>query len=78
MADGLKASLRAQKAAQAPTPTPAPVRAPAPRLDPAEAEKQRLARMTSAELVEEISRRRPPNVDSVIDTMRKLGAKEGC
>ena len=70
--DGLKASLRAQKAAQAPTPTPAPVRAPAPRLDPAEAEKQRLARMSSAELAEEISRRRPPNVDSVIEQTRSV------
>lgn len=54
-------------------PLPLPLfRAPAPRLDPAEAEKQRLSRMTSAELVEEISRRRPPNVDSVIEQTRSV------
>ena len=42
------------------------------RLDPLEVEKQRLSRMTSAELAEEIRRRQLPSVDSLIEQDRMV------
>ena len=57
---------------QASSPVPAPVQPPVARLDPAEAEKQRLSRMTSAELAEEIRRRQLPSVDSLIEQDRMV------
>lgn len=67
-----KAAVEAKRTVQAPSPAPAPVRPPAARLDPAEAEKQRLSRMTSAELAEEIRRRQLPSVDSLIEQDRMV------
>ena len=64
--------IEAKRTVHAPSPTPAPVRPPAARLDPAEAEKQRLSRMTSAELAEEIRRRQLPSVDSLIEQDRMV------
>ena len=69
-----KAAVEAKRTVQAPSPTPATVRPPAARLDPAEAEKQRLSRMTSAELAEEIRRRQLPSVDSLIEQDRQVMA----
>ena len=69
-----KAAIEAKRVAQVPTPTPAPVRPPAARLDPAEAEKQRLSRMTSTELAEEIRRRQLPSVDSEVERDRAVMA----
>ena len=69
-----KAAIEAKRVAQVPTPIPVPVRPPAARLDPAEAEKQRLSRMTSAELAEEIRRRQLPSVDSLIEQDRQVMA----
>jgi len=68
------AAIRAKRAAQAPTPAPAPVRPPEARLDPAEAEKQRLSRMSSTELAEEIRRRQLPSVDSEVERDRAVMA----
>jgi len=62
------AAIRAKRAAQAPA--PAPVRPAEARLDPAEAEKQRLSRMSSTELAEEIRRRQLPSVDSEVERDR--------
>lgn len=67
-----KAAVAAKRTVHAPSPTPAPVRPPAARLDPAEAEKQRLSRMTSAELAEEIRRRQLPSVDSLVEQDRQV------
>ena len=64
--------IEAKRTVHAPSPTPATVRPPAARLDPAEAEKQRLSRMTSAELAEEIRRRQLPSVDSLIEQDRMV------
>lgn len=67
--------IEAEKAAveaKCTSPTPTPVRPPVARLDPAEAEKQRLSRMTSAELAEEIRRRQLPSVDSLIEQDRMV------
>ena len=71
-----KAAIEAKRVAQVPTPTPtpAPVRPPAARLDPAEAEKQRLSRMSSTELAEEIRRRQLPSVDSEVECDRAVMA----
>lgn len=62
-----KAAVEAKRTMQAPSPAPTPVSPPVARLDPAEAEKQRLSLMTSAELAEEIRRRQLPSVDSLIE-----------
>jgi len=67
-----KSAVEAQCTVQAPSPAPTPVRPPVARLDPAEAEKQRLSRMTSAELAEEIRRRQLPSVDSLIEQDRMV------
>ena len=67
-------AIRVKRAAQAPTPAPAPVRAPEARLDPAEAEKQHLSRMSSTELAEEIRRRQLPSVDSEVERDRAVMA----
>ena len=69
-----KAAVEAKRTVQAPSPTPATVRPPAARLDPAEAEKQRISRMTSAELAEEIRRRQLPSVASLIEQDRMVMA----
>ena len=69
-----KAAVEAQRTVQASSPVPAPVQPPVARLDPAEAEKQRLSRMTSAELAEEIRRRQLPSVDSLIEQDRQVMA----
>ena len=69
-----KAAVEAKRTVQAPSPTPATVRPPAARLDPAEAEKQRIPRMTSAELAEEIRRRQLPSVASLIEQDRMVMA----
>lgn len=69
-----KAAVEAKRTVQTPSTTPATVRPPAARLDPAEAEKQRLSRMTSAELAEEIRRRQLPSVDSLIEQDRQVMA----
>ena len=69
-----KAAIEAKRVAQVPAPTPAPVRPPAARLDPAEAEKQRLSRMSSTELAEEIRRRQLPSVDSEVERDRAVMA----
>ena len=69
-----KAAVEAKRTVQAPSPTPATVRPPAARLDPAEAEKQRISRMTSAELAEEIRRRQLPSVDSLVEQDRQVMA----
>ena len=68
------AAIRAKRAAQAPTAAPAPARPPEARLDPAEAEKQRLSRMSSTELAEEIRRRQLPSVDSEVERDRAVMA----
>ena len=68
------AAIRAKRAAQAPTAAPAPARPPEARLDPAEAEKQRLSRMSSTELAEEIRRRQLPSVDSEVECDRAVMA----
>ena len=68
------AAIRAKRAAQASIPTPESVRPPEARLDPAEAEKQRLSRMTSTELAEEIRRRQLPSVDSEVERDRAVMA----
>ena len=62
------AAIRAKRAAQ--VPATAPVRPAEARLDPAEAEKQRLYRMSSTELAEEIRRRQLPSVDSEVERDR--------
>lgn len=67
-----KSARAAKRTVQAPSPAPTPVRLPVARLDPAEAEKQRLSRMTSAELAEEIRRRQLPSVDSLIEQDRMV------
>lgn len=67
-----KAAVEAKRTVQASVPTPSPVRPPVARLDPAEAEKLRLSRMTSAELAEEIRRRQLPSVDSLIEQDRMV------
>ncbi|WP_313606568.1 MobA/MobL family protein, partial [Comamonas jiangduensis] len=69
-----KAAVEAKRTVQAPSPAPATVRPPAARLDPAEAEKQRISRMTSAELAEEIRRRQLPSVASLIEQDRMVMA----
>ena len=69
-----KAAIEAKRVAQVPAPTLAPVRPPAARLDPAEAEKQRLSRMSSTELAEEIRRRQLPSVDSEVERDRAVMA----
>ena len=69
-----KAAIEAKRVAQVPTPIPVPVRPPAARLDPAEAEKQRLSRMSSTELAEEIRRRQLPSVDSEVERDRAVMA----
>lgn len=69
-----KAAVAAKHTAQAPSPAPTSVRPPVARLDPAEAEKQRLSRMTSAELAEEIRRRQLPSVDSLVEQDRQVMA----
>ena len=69
-----KAAIEAKRVAQVPAPTLAPVRPPAARLDPAEAEKQRLSRMTSTELAEEMRRRQLPSVDSEVERDRAVMA----
>ena len=66
------AAMKAKRAAQAPTPAPAPDRPPQARIDPAEAERQRLARMSSAELAEEIRRRQLPSVASLVEEDRAV------
>lgn len=68
-----KAAVEAKRTVQGPS-APAPVRPPVARLDPAEAEKQRLSRMTSAELAEEIRRRQLPSVDSLVEQDRQVMA----
>lgn len=67
-----KAAVEAKRTVQAPSPAPATVRPPAARLDPLEVEKQRLSRMTSAELAEEIRRRQLPSVDILIEQDRMV------
>ena len=67
-----KSAVEAKRTVQAPCPATAPVRPPVARLDPVEAEKQRLSRMTSAELAEEIRRRQLPSVDSLIEQDRMV------
>lgn len=67
-----KSAVEAKRTVQAPYPATAPVRLPVARLDPVEAEKQRLSRMTSAELAEEIRRRQLPSVDSLIEQDRMV------
>ena len=69
-----KSAIEAKRVAQVPTPTPAPVRPPAARLDPAEAKKQRLSRMSSTEMTEEIRRRQLPSVDSEVERDRAVMA----
>ena len=69
-----KAAIEAKRVAQVPAHTLAPVRPPAARLDPAEAEKQRLSRMSSTELAEEIRRRQLPSVDSEVERDRAVMA----
>lgn len=69
-----KAAVEAKRTVQAPSPAPATVRPPVARLDPAEAEKQRISRMTSAELAEEIRRRQLPSVASLIEQDRMVMA----
>ena len=69
-----KAAIEVKRAAQALTPTLVPVRPPEARLDPAEAEKQRLSRITSTELAEEIRRRQLPSVDSEVERYRAVMA----
>lgn len=66
------AAMKAKRAAQVPTPAPAPARPPQAQTDPAEAERQRLARMSSAELAEEIRRRQLPSVDSLVEEDRAV------
>ena len=61
------ARQQSERPVPVPRPTPAAVRAPQARPDPEEAERQRLARMTSAELAEEIRRRQLPDVDSLVE-----------
>ena len=67
-------AIRGKRAAQALIPTPAPVRASEARLDPAESEKQRLSRLSSTELAEEIRRRQLPSVDSEVERDRAVMA----
>ena len=67
-----KAAVEAQRTVQVSSPAPAPLQPPAARLDPAEVEQQRLSRMTSAELAEEIRRRQLPSVDSLIEQDRMV------
>lgn len=69
-----KAAVEVKRTVQAYSPTPQPVRPPVARLDPLEVEKQRLSRMTSAELAEEIRRRQLPSVDSLIEQDRQVMA----
>lgn len=73
-AEAEMAAMRAKRATQTPAPTPAPVRASEARLDPAAAEKQRLSRMSSTELAEEIRRRQLPSVDSEVERDRAVMA----
>lgn len=68
------AQKHAQRTVQASSTAPAPVQPHVARLDPAESEKQRLSRMTSAELAEEIRRRQLPSVDSLIEQDRQVMA----
>ena len=70
----LSTPIGAKRVAQVPTPIPVPVRPPAARLDPAEAKKQRLSRMSSTELAEEIRRRQLPSVDSEVERDRAVMA----
>lgn len=67
-----KAAVEAKRTVQAPSPVPAPVCPPVARLDHMEDEKQRLSRMSSAELAEEIRRRQLPSVDSLIEQDRMV------
>ena len=67
-----KSAVEAKRTVQAPYPATALIRPPVARLDPVEAEKQRLSRMTSAELAEEIRRRQLPSVDSLIEQDRMV------
>jgi hypothetical protein len=71
-AQHMAAFEKRSQAAVVPTPAPAPVRPPQPRIDPAEADRQRIARMSSAELAEEIRRRQLPSVDSLIEQDRMV------
>ena len=73
-AEAEMAAKRVKRAAQASTHAPAPVRAPEARLDPAESEKQRLSRLSSTELAEEIRRRQLPSVDSEVEQDRAVMA----
>ncbi len=66
-----KAAVDAKRTA---SPAPIPVRPSVARLDPAEAEKKRLSRMTSADLAEEIRRRQLPSVDSLVEQDRQVMA----
>lgn len=67
-----KSAVEAKRTVQAPSPATAPVRPPVTRLDPVEAEKQRISRMTSAELAEEIRLRQLPSVNSLIEQDRMV------
>ena len=69
-----KRATAAKQAEQVRIPTPAPVRAPEARLDPSESEKQRLSRLSSTELAEEIRRRQLPSVDSEVERDRAVMA----
>ena len=61
-----EAPQRAERSAPVPMPTPAPVRAPQARPDPAQAERERLARMSAADLAAEIKRLRPQAVANLV------------
>ncbi|UUC96750.1 MobA/MobL family protein [Comamonas sp. C11] len=67
-----KAAVEAKRTVQALAPASTPVYPSVARLDPAEAEIQRLSRMTSAELAEEIRRRQLPSVDSLVEQDRMV------
>lgn len=67
-------NLEAERQKRA-TPVPASIRPPQPRIGPAEAERQRLARMRSTELNEEIRRRQLPSVESLVEQDRADQAK---
>ncbi len=67
-----KAAVEVKRTVQAPAPTPVPVRPSEARPDPVEVEKQRLSRMSSAQLAEEIGRRQLPSVDILVEQDRMV------